>query len=261
MKTQSKTFVYLFLVAMLVLQITPVSAQGETPPTVEIKISDEPSNEDANWPIVKKETHRRKDLSTNTDIVETIVIRQKPPTKENIECETKSKNRYKSGQSELDSVGTLNLTCVLFSTSITSSATRTVGGGSVTGYAKNFADQYCNGAGVCDFVKMKRLEIYWTRTSTSFGVINARTAWGCIGGGCWLCTTTGLTYYKYVSGYFNPTWSSSLRTSTYVYTSTSQPIMMTSTENGGFPSGGNDATATAPRSAVPLSVYASFVNP
>jgi hypothetical protein len=247
---------------ILTLQVLPASAQGETPPTVEITISDTPSNEDMNWPIVKQVLHKRKDLSTGMDIVEIIVVKQKPPTRENIECDKKSKNKSKVGRSGLDSMATLASGCVLYTTSITTSATRTVGGGSVTGYAKNYADQYCNGAGVCDFVKMKKLEIYWTRTSTSFGVINARTAWGCIGGGCWLCQDgLNLTYYKYVSGYFNPTWSSSLRTSTYVYTSSSIPVMMTSIENGGFPSGGNDSTATAPRSAVPLSVFASFVNP
>jgi len=256
MNTKRKTLVYLMIAIILALQVLPASAQDETPPTVDLTVLDEPSKEDANWPIIKKETHKRKDLSTGMDIVEITVVRKKPPTKENIECENKAKNR----KSELDSAVTLALSCVLFSTSITTSATRTVGGGTVTGYAKNFADQYCNGAGVCDFVKMKRLEVYWTRTGTSFGVINARTAWGCIGGGCWLCQTTGLTYYKYVSGYFNPTWNG-LRTSTYVYTSTTMPIMMTSFENGGIPSGGNDATATAPRSAVPLSVFASFVNP
>lgn len=260
MNTKSKTLIYIMIAIILAVQVLPVSAQDETPPTVDLTVLSEPSKEDVNWPIIKKEMHKRKDPSTGMDIVEIIVVKQKPPTKENIECENKAKNKSQNSQNELDSAVTLASSCVLYSTSITTSATRTVGGGIVTGYAKNFADQYCNGAGVCDFVKMKRLEIYWTRTGTSFGVINARTAWGCIGGGCWLCQTVGLTYYKYVSGYFNPTWSG-LRTSTYVYTSTSMPIMMTSIENGGFPSGGNDATATAPRSAVPLSVYASFVNP
>jgi hypothetical protein len=250
------------MIAMLGLQVLPVSAQGETPPTVEVTISDEPSNEDANWPIVKKETRKRKDPSTGMDIVESIVVRRMPPTKENIECENKSKNKSESGQRELDSMVTLVATCVLYTTSIvTSTATSSVGGGTVTAYAKNFANRYCNGAGECGFVKMNRLEIYWTRTSTSLGVINARTAWGCLGGGCWLCTTFGLTYSKWLSPYFNPTWSSSLRTSTYVYTSSTMPIMMASTENGGFPSGGNDATATAPRSAIPLSVYAVFYFP
>lgn len=245
---------------ILALQVIPVSAQDETPPTVDLTVIDEPSKEDANWPIIKKETQKRKDLSTGEDIVEIIVIKQKPPTKENLECENKAKRKSKSGQSEIDSMVTLASSCVLFSTSITSSATRSVGGGAVTGYVKNIADQYCNSAGVCDFVKMKKLEIYWTRTVTSFTVKNARTFWGCLGGGCWLCQTVGLTYYKYDSGYFNPTWNG-LRTSTYVYTSSNMPIMMTSTENGGFPSGGNDSTVTAPRSVVPFSIYASFVNP
>ncbi len=258
MNTKSKTLVYLMIAVILVLQVVPVSAQGETPPDVRLTISDEPSNEDANWPIIKRETCKRKDPSTGMEIIETTVVRRRPPTKENKDCE----NKLKLARSELNSVAALATGCTLYRTSIITSGTSQVGGGSVTAYAKNYADQYCNAAGVCNFVKMKKLEIYWTRTSTSFGVVNARTAWGCIGGGCWLCQQQqGLTNYKWVGPYFNPVWSSSLRTPTYTYTSTTQEIIMVSTEHGGFPSGGNDATATAPRTASPLSVYATFVFP
>jgi hypothetical protein len=258
MYAKSKPFVLLLIALMLVIQVMPVSAQGETPPDVELTISDVPSNEDANWPIIKTETHRRKDPATGKEIIETTVVRRRPPTKENKDCE----NKLNRGRSEFGSAVALAAGCTLYRSSITASSTSSVGGGTVKAYAKNYADQYCNGASECGFVKMKKLEVYWTRTSTSLGVINARTAWGCIGGGCWLCQTqVGLTYYKWLSGYFNPTWSSSLRTSTYVYTSSTMPIMMASTENGGFPSGGNDATATAPRSATPLSVYATFYFP
>jgi hypothetical protein len=262
MNTKNKTLVYFLVLLMITLQILPVSAQGENPPIVEVTISDRPSNEDANWPIIKTETHKRKDPLTDMDIVETIVVRKMPPTPKNIECESNSKkNKSKNIQSELESLLTSAATCVLYTTSTeTRMSTSSIGGGTVTAYARNYADRYCNGAGECSFVKMKKLEIYWKRTSTSLGVINARTAWGCLGGGCWLCSTTGLSYYKYLSGTFNPTWGN-LQTSTYTYTSTTMPIISVSTENGGFPSGGNDATATAPRSAVPLSVYAVFIFP
>jgi hypothetical protein len=260
MNTKSKMLVYVLIAVILMLQTMPVSAQGETPPLVEVMISDEPSNEDANWPIVRTETRKRKNPSTGMEIIETTVIRRRPPTKENKDCE----KQVKLARSELNSMVALATGCTLYRSSITTSATSLVGGGSVTAYAKNYADQYCNGAGVCNFVKMKKLEIYWTRTSTSFGVINAKTVWGCIGGGCWLCQQQlGLTYYNWVGPYFNPVWSTSLKTKTYTYTSTSitTEIIMASLENGGFPSGGNDATATAPRTATPLSVYATFVFP
>jgi hypothetical protein len=160
MNAKSKVFVYLLMVLMLALQAMPASAQSGMPPLVETTISDEPSHEDKNWPIIKSETHKRKDPSTGMDIVETTVVRRMPPTKENMECENKST----SGRGKFDSAATLVSTCMLYRTSITTSATSSVAGGYVTAYAINYADQYCNSAGECGFVKMKRLEIYWTRT-------------------------------------------------------------------------------------------------
>lgn len=133
-----------------------------------------------------------------------------------------------------------------------------VGGGSVTGHVKNIADEYCSSIAGCGFYKMKRIDVWWTRTTTSFGVINARVTWGC-SSTCALCTD-GTTAYLWRSSYFNPTWSG-LKTVTKTYTSTSMPIMSSMGDYGGYPIGGSDSTVTAPRSQTPLSVYTTFYSP
>lgn len=213
---------------------------------MDVMVSDEPSNEDANWPIVKNETRKRKDPSTGQDIVETIVVRQEPPTKDKKACKDKYENKTKSIVAAA--------TCTINRYSMVKQSQVSVGGGSVTGYVKNIANEYCSSTAGCGFYKMTRLEVWWTRTATSFGVINARTTWGC-SATCALCTD-GTTTYRYRSGYFNPVWSG-LRTSTYGYT-LSMPIMAAMPDFGGFPIGGNDSTVTAPRSQTPLSVYTTF---
>jgi hypothetical protein len=119
---------------MLVLQIVPVAAQGETPPQpMDVMISDRPSSEDANWPIIKHETRKRKDPSTGMDIVETIVVRQQS-AKDNKDCDKNKASKFVVGAT---------LGCQ-FSISISKSSTVYVGGGAVTSFVKAFADKYCN---------------------------------------------------------------------------------------------------------------------
>lgn len=248
MNAKSKMLVYLLIAVMLMLQVVPVAAQDDPPPLVEVTFSDDPSSEDENWPIIKKETRKRKDPSSGNDIIEIIVIRQEPPTKDKKACKDKYENKAAKSIAA-------TATCIINRYSMVKQSQVSVGGGSVTGYVKNIADEYCSSTAGCGFYKMKRLEVWWTRTSTSFGVINARTTWGC-SATCALCTD-GTTTYIYRSGYFNPAWSG-LRTSTYVYTLSSMPIMAAMPDYGGFPIGGNDSTVTAPRSQTQLSVYTTF---
>ncbi len=132
MKMKSNVLVYL-LVVILTLQVVPVSAQGETPPpAADVTVSEEPSNEDASWPITSKETQKRRDLSTGQEIVETIVVRQRPSGKDNSDC---SKKRM----SKLDLAA---LATCYYSVSIERSAIVYVGGGAVTSIVKGFADKY-----------------------------------------------------------------------------------------------------------------------
>lgn len=248
MNTKNKFLVYLLLAVMLTIQVVPVFAQGEIPPSaVDVTVSDKPSNEDESWPIIKKETHKHKDQSTGQEIVETIIIRQEPMTKEKKACKDKYENK-------INKLVVAAATCTINRYSLVKQSQVSVGGGSLTGYVKNTADEYCSSTAGCGFYKMKKLEIWWTRTTTSFSVTNARTTWGC-SATCALCTD-GTTTYVFRSGYFNPTWSG-LSTPTYVYT-TSMPIIAAMPEYGGYPIGGNDSTATAPRSQTSLSVYTTF---
>jgi len=253
MNTKSKFLVYSLIVVMLVLQIVPVAAQGETPPQpMDVMISDRPSSEDANWPIIKHETRKRKDPSTGMDIVETIVVRQQS-AKDNKDCDKNKASKFVVGAT---------LGCQ-FSISISKSSTVYVGGGAVTSFVKAFADKYCNTwNGECNYVYMKKVEVYWTRTSTSFGVINARTYMGCSNPYCLLCTN-GIVTTNYMdrSSYFNPSWNG-LKTYTYTRTAAAtMPIMMAFLENNGYPIAGNDSTATAPRTAYSISNYVVFVFP
>lgn len=254
MNTKSKVLVYL-LIAILVLQVLPVSAQGETPPPpADVTISDQPSSEDASWPITKKETHKRKDPSTGRDIVETIVVRQKPSGKDNTDC-----GRNSSGKIDMAVVAA---TCQ-FSISIQQTSTVYVGGGAVTSVVTGFADKYCNSAnGVCDYVKIKKVQVYWKRTATNFGVINAKSYMGCVGWQCLVCASGVVTTaYLFQSTTFNPSWNG-LQTLTYTSTApTNIPIMMAFVEQGGYPVAGNDSTATAPRSAYSISNYTTFFWP
>ncbi len=238
---------------MIVLQILPATAQGETPPTVEITISDSPSNEDANWPIIKKETHRRNDPSTGHEIVETTVIKKEPPTKDKKAC----KDRHENGTEQF---GVAVATCIVNRYSVVQQAQVSVGGGSVTGHVKNIADEYCSSVGGCGFYKMKRLDVWWTRTSTNFGVINATRTWGCVGGSCALCngSTTGFSWRDPTS--FNPIWNG-LTSKIYTRTSSTMPIMRAMPEYGGFPVGDSNSVVTAPRSQTPLAVYTMFYDP
>lgn len=158
MKTMGRTLVCLLIAVMLTLQIAPVSAQGGTPPLVDVTVTDEPSNEDAGWPITKRVTHKRTDPSTGKKIVETIVIRQQPLDTANTDC-----NNFREGKFNAALVATCQ-----YSITIEKTSTMYVGGGAVTSIVKAFARKYCNTAnGECDYVKMTKVQVYWKRTSTS----------------------------------------------------------------------------------------------
>lgn len=138
MNAKRKTLVYLLIAVMLMLQIILVAAQDETPPIVEITLSDNPSNDDENWPIIKKETHKRKDPSSGNDIVETIVVRQEPPNKDKIACKEKHGNKDKL-ENKMAQTVLAAATCVVNRYSVTIQSQVSVGGGFVTGYVKNIA--------------------------------------------------------------------------------------------------------------------------
>lgn len=245
MNIKNKTLVCLFMAFILVLQVSPVSAQDEMPPHTTMVVSDEPSTEDANWPIVKKETLKRQDPKTGRNITETIVVRQHLLNPKQTNCASNVEFQF-------DSVAAA--TCQ-YDVTIEDSRTIYVGGGAVTSVVKAFARKYCNTAnGDCDYVKMTKVQVYWKRTSTRFGVINATSYMGCVGGLCQVCSSgNSFTRYIAVSAPFTPSWNG-LRSLVYSLTApTDMPIMTAFEEQAGYPTAGNDSTATAPRSSYLMS--------
>lgn len=213
-------------------------------PTVHVEVVENPSFEDQNWPIIKVESHKRKDPFTDQEVTETIVIRRGPPEPSQNACEGKAN---KAGGASAASA-----TCVLNRISVTRS--NSVPAGGVTGYAKNYADNYCSGSD-CSFYKLTKLEIWWTRIGTGWVVRSAYTRWGC-NGGCALCPDLYPYTYYYQDGPFTPAWNG-LTSVTYRYTSSGWPIMKT-TELG-VVTGGNDSTVESPNHQTqPLSVYVDF---
>lgn len=192
------------------------NAQNNLKQGIEVTISDNPLTDDETWPIIKNETNRRKDPSTGTDVIETIVVREKPQTKEQKDCQ--KNNQTKSV--------TLASTCIIQTYSILKTINVPGPGGGVTAYVKSWADRYCEGV-VCDFYKLTKIDAWWTRISTSWGVRSANILWGC-DGSCVLCGTNGsnTTNFKFNSGFFNPTWNG-LTSAHTIYSSSTFPIMET----------------------------------
>lgn len=251
MNTKNKTLVCLFMVFTLVLQVFPASAQGELPPPLAIEVTGDSLDDDADWPVIKTETRVKKDPTTGQDIIETTFVRREPPTKEKSICKEMIENKA----APLD----VAAKCVINRYSVVQQAEVPNGNGTITGYVKNIADEYCSSIAGCGFFKMKKLQVWWTRSATYYSVINAKVTWGC-SSTCALCTD-GTTTYLWRSEYFKPTWNG-LKTVTKTWTSSSMPIMGSMTDYGGYPIGGSDSTTTAPNGIRrPLSVYTTFFSP
>lgn len=206
---------------------------------VHVEIVKSPSIEDRNWSIIKSETYKHRDPSTGAEVIEALVIRQGPPGK----CSDKA---YQTIQ-----IDAVTVTCT-YRTSETRSSSVLAGG--VTGYAKNYADNYCGGSD-CTYYKLTKLEIWWTRIGTGWIVRNANTAWGC-NGTCGVCPNNTSYTYLYQSGVFTPNFSGGLTSVTYRYTSTSWPIMKSTM---GIVWGGNNSVVESPSHVTQsLSVSANF---
>src|SRR3972149_749752 len=184
-------------------------------PTVHVEVVESPSFEDQNWPIIKVETYTQKDPFTGQDVTVTTVIRRGPPET------SKVTSKIACEANETDQVTAASATCV-YRAPETVQRSVTVGG--VTGYAKNYADNYCSGPD-CSFYKMTKLEIWWTRIGTGWVVRTAYTRWGC-NGACSLCPDLAPYTYYYQNGPFTPAWNG-LTSVTYRYTSSGWPVMKT----------------------------------
>lgn len=239
------------LISILSLLISPAAMSfsdgldGQRSPTqqsviVNVEIVDSPSLEDRNWPIIKHATYKRKDPSTGKEVVDTLVIRRGPSGK----CESKP--------NPSEQVEAVAVTCA-YRTSETRSSSVQAGG--VTGFVKNYADNYCGGSD-CTYYKLTKLEVWWTRIGTGWTVRSARTAWGC-NGSCAVCpnNTPYLTLYQSPS--FTPDFRGGLTSVTYRYASSGWPIMKSTA--GGTVWGGNNSVVVAPNGTTQsLSVSANY---
>lgn len=240
MKRLMKNIGLALLLIALVIVVIPAHAQGPVPPVdVQVEIVESPSHEDQDWPIIKTETYRHSDPFTGEEVVDTLVIRRGPSG----ECKSKGNHSI-----QIDGV---TVTCT-YQTSETRSSSVLAGG--VTGYAKNYADNYCGGAD-CTYYKMTKLQIWWTRIGTGWTVRNANTSWGC-NGTCAVCPNNTNYSYLYQSGYFTPNFNGGLTSVTYQYTST-WPIMK-STDFGTVWGGNNSIVESPSHVTQPLSVSANY---
>lgn len=257
MKTK-KNKIAIVLISILTLVVSPASTgitniridrvSNSLSPLAEATFSDGLPIQDEKWPIIKYETRNRKDSLTGQETIETIIVRQEPPSKSKDACQEMHQN--KSNQEIAP-----DATCIRNRFAVVMSAQVSGAGAGVKGYAKNIADEYCNG-GNCGFYKMTQLQIWWTRINTSWGVRSARTTWGCTVV-CTLCSD-GTTSYLFRSLYFNPTWYG-LTSQKYTYSSSNMPIMRSMSDYGGLVTGGNDSLLVLPNNQTsPLSVYASY---
>lgn len=238
--------------ALLATSSFPAYANGNIPNMtsqqqsvdVKVEIVDSPSTEDQDWPIIGTEQYQQTNQFTGKVEIISIIVRQGPPKV--------GKGACRGDLNNADKVISVAATCVLNAVSVTRSSSEPAGG--VTGFAKNYADRYCGGSD-CTYYKLKKLEIWWTRSSSGWIVRSARTSWGC-SGSCAVCPNNTSYSYLFRSGYFTPSWSGN-GTSTYRYTSTGWPIMKST--DFGTVVGGNDSTVESPtHTTQPLSVYANF---
>jgi hypothetical protein len=201
---------------MLIILLFPVKAfaneafEEKVPIDVVLTVTDRPSDEDKDWPVVQTESYK----TVNKDGLEvtyTLVVRQKPEIGLTQAC---------SPLSDIEA----SLSGASCTQQSAQSFTRTVALGGVTSHVKHFATPYCSGTGCLTiYYKPYRVEAWWTRTATSRTVSNAKHGWGC--DACLECPNNNTINQVYNDPSFTPGWQNSTTTYTYNYTSTQFKIM------------------------------------
>jgi hypothetical protein len=164
-KRQVVTLVATFF--LLLAPYSPVSAtsplgndQSDTQyPQVLVKIANNPTDEDKDWPIVGVEDQTFVDPATGKTFTTSVTIRRpsisKPPLKS---CP----------QNDLKTETTIDVNCIYITPESRTGQSTTSG---VTVHIKHYADMYCLDTSCTDVLyKPTRVEVYWNRTSTSYTV-------------------------------------------------------------------------------------------
>jgi len=151
------------------------------------EISEEPSLEGADWPIVFSEIVEKTDDETGEVYIEKTEIRRLviKDTLKDKDCPNEERilsNCYYDGS-------------ILVA--------RESQSGNITAHIRHYSDVYCIPYD-CTIYRPYKVERWWTRTSTSYHVTNARLSWGC--GACALCDGGNWTYV-YHSDPMSPGWN------------------------------------------------------
>jgi len=191
-------------VDLAVAEYHPISTSGIK---VNIRVVAAPSLEDKDWPITRIETVRYKNPATGIIEVLITTVREAPPgfgsVPKYLPCPLVAQS----------DVAPLVNNCSSYQGAVSVSSQGIAGG--VTLNVKHYGNKFCPDS-VCSptLYQPYRLEVWWTRTSSSWTVQNAITDWGCIA--CLRCDITNFAYVWHSSS-FTPIWSGNT-SSTYVYT-------------------------------------------
>lgn len=176
-----KSVIFLLVVFFVLLQIVNVHAEtvehranNENFPDVKrIVTVQRMEPEPVDWPVVKETRTESYDEKTGIRHIHIIIVREQPVDKNNMQSECSSVN--------------MTFTCVsngdkyVQDTDIVSTSN-----GWIQSYAAHWQTKYCrSGESYCHFRKPYKLQIWWTRSNSSWRADNALVRWGC--GGCNVC--------------------------------------------------------------------------
>jgi hypothetical protein len=211
MSVKKKVPAVLLAVILLATQIGVALADTGTSNDVIVnqQIANGPSNEDANWPITRVETVRQKDPATGEVHVLKTIFREALPGFGSV---PKDPPCPPDNGKSVTSASVNN--CALYQGVVSVSSQGIAGG--ITLNVKHYANKFCPNS-LCSptLYQPYRLEVWWSRTSSSWTVQNAVTDWGCYA--CYKCDTSAFGYLWHSSS-FNPAWNANNTSYTYVYT-------------------------------------------
>lgn len=184
---------------------------------------------DANWPIVKHESHKYIDPNTGITIVHETTYRESP-----------SRSSLTNGQACNEPITNLGSTFAPLASctyvgqvSVTDSDTIYYGSYYVQARATSYAKKYCDGgcgAGT-QYYQLYQMDASWVRNSTSWSVQSAKYVWGCSQITCYICgggTWTGGQLRGTITSLVG--WSNN--TQSYVYQLTATPPFPSMLANG-----------------------------
>jgi hypothetical protein len=194
--------------------VSPLYAQGNTDSkqdeiTIEIvdgkevvhTISEKPSEEDKDWPIIYHEiTSQRDDETGEVYTLETII-------REFIESDTSLSNK------DCPEVVMKQMAGSSCTYNGLNSGTQTASGTGVQATVKQFSYKYCN-AGDCNYYQPYKVERSWWRQNSGYSITSAWLQWGC-SGTCLVCSG-GTTTVQYSNNPITVGWNNN--NTSYIYT-------------------------------------------